>query len=273
VISTNGGRRGKYMKSFVINLDRRPDRLARMSAIFDKLGLQFDRVSAVDGTQLSRDDLIRLRGNDQARAGETACFLSHRECWRRIVEDDLPCAAIFEDDLHIADDAARLLSSSDWIPADADIIKVETMNRPTKIDKSMAALVGGRKLHRLRDTHMGAGGYILTRKGAEKLLEKSKSFDNPVDHFLFNFQLPWAGSFVTYQLSPAICVQDFFLDRRATSPIGLGSDLHDERVVKPTGLRKAWREIKRPVLQLANSARRTASNVLTDKRWITVPFR
>jgi glycosyl transferase family 25 len=261
------------MKLFVINLDRRPDRLARMSEIFDRLGLRFDRVSAVDGSLFSADDLKRLRGTDKARPGETACFLSHRECWRRIVDEDLPCAAIFEDDLHIGDGAADLLASDDWIPGNADIIKIETMNRPTKMDKSAVALAGDRKLHRLRSTHVGAGGYILTRKGAEKLLEESRVFDNPVDHFMFNFQLPSAGSSVIFQLFPAVCVQDFFLDKQAISPLGLGSDLHDERTMKPKGFRKAWREIKRPVIQLAGATRRTASNLLTDKLWTTVPFR
>lgn len=260
------------MKLFVINLDRRPDRLARISAILDGLGLPFDRIRAVDGLKLSPEELERIRGNSQARAGETACFLSHRECWRRVVEDNLPYAAIFEDDLHIGEGAATILAAGDWVPGEADIIKIETMNRPAQIDKSPAASVGDRKLHRLRSTHMGAGGYIVTRKGAEKLLANSEVFQKPVDHFMFNTELPWAKSFTTFQLVPAICVQDFFLDKH-TAPLGLGSDLHDERAMKPRGLRKAWRELKRPVAQFANHVRRTASDLLTDKRWTTVPFK
>jgi GR25 family glycosyltransferase involved in LPS biosynthesis len=36
------------MKIYVINLDRRPDRLERMQAIADSLGFEFERVSALD---------------------------------------------------------------------------------------------------------------------------------------------------------------------------------------------------------------------------------
>ncbi|MEO9338053.1 glycosyltransferase family 25 protein [Mesorhizobium sp. SB112] len=261
------------MRLFVINLDRQPERFKRMSAIFGNLGLQLDRVSAVDGATLSVDDLIRLRDNAKARPGETACFLSHRECWRRIVDEKLPYAAIFEDDLHMGDGAASVLSEGDWIPADADIVKIETMNRPVKIDKSPAGLVGDRKIHRLRGSHTGGGAYILTRKGAKKLLETSELFDNPVDHFMFNFELPWVRSLEIFQLSPAVCIQDFVLDKQASSFIGLGSDLHHERTTKPKGLAKAWREIKRPFIQLFSFIRRTAFNLLTDKRWAIVPFR
>ncbi len=34
---------------YVINLDRRPDRLAAIAADLDRLGLPFERIKAVDG--------------------------------------------------------------------------------------------------------------------------------------------------------------------------------------------------------------------------------
>ncbi|WP_309083169.1 glycosyltransferase family 25 protein [Chelativorans sp.] len=264
------------MKLFVINLDRQPERLRRMARMLEGMGLSFSRVSAVDGAQLSEEAIGRWCGHASfgaMRPGAVACFLSHRECWRRVVDEGLPLAAVFEDDLHMADDAASLLANGDWVPEETDIVKLETMRQPTRVDKSPFAVVGARRLHRLAGKHVGAGGYIVTRKGAEKLLAMSQTFNCPVDHFIFNPEQPSASSLETLQLCPAICIQDFFLKDPA-AVIGLGSDLHEERSQdRPRGLMKLWREAKRPSVQLANLVQRMASTWLTDKKWIVVDFR
>ena len=99
------------MKLFVINLDRQPERLGRMKSLLEGLELQFSRVSAVDGKLLSEEEIRSWQGRDvgphQLRAGETAVLLSHRQCWQRIVDEGLSCAAIFEDDLHLGDGRGR----------------------------------------------------------------------------------------------------------------------------------------------------------------------
>lgn len=264
------------MKLFVINLDRQPERLKRMELLFKGLGLRFIRVSAVDGQRLSQEEIRHWQsvdaGSRPLRAGETACFLSHRECWRRIVDEALPCAAIFEDDLHLGADAATLLRSGDWVPADADVVKIETKLQYARVDKAAAGSVNGRALHRLRSKHAGAGGYIVTRKGAEKLLAMSGTFPSPADQFVFNLDLPSAASLTIYQLLPAVCVQDFVVKEPAMI-IGLGSDLHDERTgEKLKGAGKLWREIKRPFLQVGGHVARFLSNASSDKKWVFVRF-
>lgn len=264
------------MKLFVINLDRQPERLRRMESLFEGLGLRFSRVSAVDGLRLSVEEMRRWQsaraGSRELRAGETACFLSHRECWRRIVGEALPSAAIFEDDVHMGADAAALLSSGGWVPEGADVVKIETKLQYAQVDRSVAGAVAGRTLHRLRSRHAGAGGYIVTRKGAEKLLAMSETFGSPVDQFIFNLDLPSGASLEIYQMLPAVCVQDFVVKEPAMV-VGLGSDLHDERTgEKLKGLGKLWREVKRPFLQLGGNVARLLSDVSSDKKWVFVRF-
>jgi len=259
------------LKLFVINLDRRPDRLERMVAIFADAGFEFERVRAIDGQLLSPDEVYKYRGDRAARRGETACFLSHRSCWERVVREQLPYAAIFEDDVHFGADVGALFGSSDWLPPEADIIKLETMRRHAKIDKAPAASIGRRGLHRLHNFHPGAAAYIVTRRGAEKLLAASERFDDPVDHFMFNPALDGARKLAIFQLVPAVCCQDFFIrDKQAT--LGLGSELHDERVTRPTASQKLARELKRPLVQLVALAGRTISNLLSRERWMIIPF-
>lgn len=263
--------RRNTLKLFVINLDRRPDRLARMTEILAGAGLKFDRIRAVDGAELSSDEVNRLGGDSCAPRGETACFLSHRSCWQRIVDGDIPFAAIFEDDVHFGTDVATVFRTSDWLPEDADIIKLETMRRRARIDKTPIAFVGHRTLHRLHTFHPGTAAYIVTRRGAEKLLAESQKFDTPVDHFMFNFALRGAKAFSIFQVVPAVCCQDFFL-RDTQSTIGLGSDLHNERTTKLTASQKCLRELKRPLMQLFGIAQRAKCNLLGRERWMIIPF-
>ncbi|WP_348625593.1 glycosyltransferase family 25 protein [Mesorhizobium sp. L2C084A000] len=78
------------MKRLVINLDRSPDRLARVTAEFARIGVPFERVQAIDARD--RPDLDQLPQNVGYRNrlpltdGEIACLLSHRACWAAIAQ-------------------------------------------------------------------------------------------------------------------------------------------------------------------------------------------
>ena len=263
------------MKLFVINLDRQPERLGRMKSLLEGLELQFSRVSAVDGKLLSEEEIRSWQGRDvgshQLRAGETRVLSQPpARCSASLMRGFSCC--IFEDDLHLGTDAAALLRSGAWVPEVADVIKIETKLGYARVDRSPALKVRGRTLNRLRSRHAGAGGYIVTRKGAEKLLRMSETFSSPADQFIFNLDLPSAASLATYQLLPAVCVQDFVVKESAMI-VGLGSDLHDERTgEKLKGMSKLWRECKRPFRQLAGHIARLLSDASLDKKWVFVRF-
>jgi glycosyl transferase, family 25 len=270
LIGANEGQSAAFkMKLFLINLDRRSDRLRHMTEILDGLGLPFTRISAVDGMQLPMGEVQRW---GSLPPGATACFLSHRECWKRVIHEALPYAIVLEDDLHLAPDAASLLCNGDWVPKEADVVKLETRVCRTRVDKAVAAAISGRSLHRLRSSHMGTGGYVVTRKGAERLLALSERLEAPVDHFMFNSGLPSAASLTTFQLVPAVCVQDSYIGQ-PSMVLGIESDLLDERgPTKLRGIGKFWRELKRPFVQFSGFVLRTVSGLLTDKKWVFVKF-
>jgi glycosyl transferase family 25 len=264
------------MKIFVINLDREQQRLARIERVFAGLGLDFTMVSAIDRETLPADELHKWQSREAGvrhlRPGETACFLSHRECWRRIVREDLPLAAVFEDDIHIGTDATAVLRSADWFPAEADIVKIETKLEYARVDKSSVGDVGQRTMHRMRSKHAGAAGYILTRDCAEKLLGMSEIMSSPVDQFMFNTALPSSASLALFQLLPAVCVQDFYIKTPATT-IGLGSDLHNERTSPATeGLAKLLRRVVRLAGKVTQRGARLASSAVSQKKWVFVRF-
>ena len=75
----------------VINLERRPDRLARMTAQLEKAGLSFEVQVAVDGQLETHEPKFLSKG-------AIGCWKSHVNAMRRIAESKAPFGLILEDD-------------------------------------------------------------------------------------------------------------------------------------------------------------------------------
>jgi GR25 family glycosyltransferase involved in LPS biosynthesis len=79
----------------VINLERRPDRLARISAQLQKAGLNFEVQVAIDGQLENHEPKFLSKG-------AVGCWKSHVNSMRRIVEAKAPFGLILEDDAVIS---------------------------------------------------------------------------------------------------------------------------------------------------------------------------
>jgi glycosyl transferase family 25 len=243
------------MNVYLINLDRSPERLSRMTTIFGDLGLDFTRVPAVDGAKLIAEGKLRQPERAgliyQLGPGETGCFLSHRACWEAIASAEQDHAAIFEDDVHFGSGLADLLSSDAWIPGDADVVKLETTRVHTLLERKHGRFVLGRSLKRLRAIHTGASGYILSKSAARKLIALSQDFVDPVDQFMFNPACTAWAELTIYQLAPAICIQDMLVGADS-QVVGFKSTLENERPElkrRSEQMSKPLREVVRPLRQ------------------------
>jgi Glycosyltransferase involved in LPS biosynthesis len=203
------------MKVLLINLDRATDRLERMRRVFGEAGIEFERVSGVDGSQLSGEELERCQPQPVyfgwLAKGELGCFLSHRLCWKRIAEGPHEHVAVFEDDIVFGSDAAALLADTQWVPADADIVKLDAAPFRTYIGRDGKDLPGGRRLHRLCFNHYCTGGYIISKRAAAYLLKESEILRAPVDEFMFNVVSPAFRRSRVYQVVPALCTQERYV--------------------------------------------------------------
>jgi glycosyl transferase family 25 len=197
--------------AFLINLDRSSDRLEAMTGRLSQLGLSCERVSAIDGRMLGEKDLAAVRttvrGWTPLSAAEVGCFLSHRKCWELIAAQKDEYGCIFEDDVVFSPHMSGFLSSSGWIPRNADVIKLEAAGDRVWLDARAVALADGFQLSRLRSTHYRAGGYILSRNAANFLLSRTRTFSAPVDLILFDPAFGIASKIVIYQVLPALCAQ------------------------------------------------------------------
>jgi glycosyl transferase family 25 len=200
------------MKSYLINLDRSSARWGRMSDRFAAIGLAFERVPAVDGGRLGAaeiSDVYRpVLGAAVMTPGEIGCFLSHRRCWELIASGPDPFGCIFEDDVLVSPHTPLFLGDdASWIPADADIVKIETAGGNVWFDRAVSPLAKNFNLGLLRSFHFGSGGYILSKAGAERLLTATRIFSDAVDHVKFNPACGIAGRLKSYQVLPALCIQ------------------------------------------------------------------
>ncbi len=262
------------MKIYLINLDRSPERLALMDGAFSGIGVEFTRVQAVDGKLLptGAESPIPKRPGQfyQLGAGETACFLSHQKCWHAAAAGDAEYSAIFEDDAHFGESAGELLRTTSWIPKDADIVKLETTLVRTLFDKLPATGFGSRHVNRLRGTHGGTCGYVVSRQAARKLIAASEGFVDPVDQYMFNTGSAVWPSLKIYQLTPAVCIQDMFLEGGSVVST-LVSTLGQERPItnRRDGRTKLFKEAARPLNRLG----KLLVSKIRGHEWKRVPFR
>ncbi len=193
------------MKCLVINLDRSVDRLADVMAEFSRIGVPFERVAGIDavtGAPFIAPPLSEA---------EVCCFLSHRLCWQIIADGPDRYGAVFEDDVVFSHDAGPMLADDSWIPRDADVVKLETFFVPVRVGGRHVPVKNGYSATLLLGQHMGACGYILTKKAAQKLLKGTRRLKATVDFVLFSPTEMTTARNTTYQLMPALCAQAQFV--------------------------------------------------------------
>ncbi|MGE3623113.1 MAG: glycosyltransferase family 25 protein [Bdellovibrionales bacterium] len=112
------------MQTFLINLDRTPDRLAKFERTNPHLK-NVTRFPAIDGRAISREKLVGQNIFDadvNYSPGAIGCALSHFRLWNMVMTDRQP-ATIMEDDAILHHDFETLAPAvTAGLPADWDIL-------------------------------------------------------------------------------------------------------------------------------------------------------
>ncbi len=112
------------MKIFVINLLRSVERRKHITEQLEKLHLEYEIFNAVDGTELTDDFLknnvdidafMKRPGSIRGRKGIIGCALSHKEIYKKIIQDGIQRALIIEDDIIFNKDIVPILNKLDSI--------------------------------------------------------------------------------------------------------------------------------------------------------------
>ncbi|MDI1224402.1 MULTISPECIES: glycosyltransferase family 25 protein [Acinetobacter] len=242
------------MKNFVISLKSAKDRRAHILQQFDDKDIPFSFFDAIEPdsivTQAEKINLTLCQSD--LSQNELACLLSHVSLWQKAIDEKIPAIAIFEDDIHLGQDAELFLKDSNWLSY--DIVKTEKAYAKVVLDLDKTKVFNNKNffLRRLRKAHLGAAGYILSYNGAIELVEYLKKQDvfDHVDQMIFRKYIS-ERKLGVYQLTPALCIQDYILnpnEQKFTTSL----QWRDQVVSKPTGLQKVLREVSRVFIQLAD---------------------
>lgn len=179
--------------TYVLNLDRHPDRLARMTQQATDAGIGFERIPAVDASLLSdraMDALVAPNGPiPRMPKGARACTASHIDMYRRFLKTDADYALILEDDAMLSPDlgadVAGLVQDGDF-----DILNLNRQTPRGAVKKLVVGRQGrqvaGFDVRRLAGIHYGTAGYLISRHAAQVVLSVYPRPNAPIDHLLFN---------------------------------------------------------------------------------------
>ena len=115
------------MKNIVISLKTATARREHIVQEFGKQNIGFEFFDALT-PDLARPLAEKMQlhiQEDFLSPGELACFMSHVSIWQKMVDEQIPHLAIFEDDVYLGQNADYFLSNDTWIQSDWQIIKLE----------------------------------------------------------------------------------------------------------------------------------------------------
>lgn len=250
------------MKNFVISLKEKNDkRREHINNEFSGKGIAFSFFDAVtpatNEIYLSKFNLSNK--NTEISEVEISCFLSHVCLWQKVIDEKIPAAAIFEDDIYLGKDSEYLLTDYSWVPEDAHILKTEKFHSHIPSMEQQKKIAHGFKKFRLKAEHLGCAGYIITYAGAKFLMEKIKKSElkYPVDREVFEFYLG-DKNYYAYQINPALCIQDFIINKNKntfSSALSTDRSIFQDRFrrKRKVALHKVIvREIIRPIRKMTN---------------------
>lgn len=203
---------------YVLNLNRHPDRLEEMQKQLNSLGVNWERIEAVDALEASEEELDKYIDAfgpiSRMGSGARACTVGHFKIWEKFLDTGKPIAFILEDDVKISHHFSMFIDEASKLADDVDILNFNRQNSRRAQKKLVVSKIGSVDgayfaALRLLGPHYGTAGYMITRATALHLVNTIKRTNVPIDHLLFN---PNVSSFSRtsriYQTFPAMVEPD-----------------------------------------------------------------
>lgn len=240
--------------ALVLNLDGSNDRLAHFAEQASQAGVEFERLSAVDGRIMSADELSGATDKSAIyplAPSDIGCLLSHRRAWARILESDAAWGVIFEDDACLSAHTGRIIAA---LPSDRTlptIIKLETYGDQKVALDAKRISFAGRSLQQLRGIAIGTAGYAINRSACLLLMAQAPRFAVPSDLYLFSKRHGAFRNATVYMLNPAPVIQADRIDDKKSIFVSSYIQRGKQMQPRPGALKLLKREIYRVMEQLA----------------------
>lgn len=178
-----------------------------MQAQLLALGITPIRIAAVNGRDPAEMARSAMATYAPLTPGEIGCFESHRRVWQKMVAEGIPAAFVLEDDMLVSDDFAHLDIAADLL-AGIDLIKIDyDTTLPTCYGGKRVPVTKTRSMSRLLCTEKSTGCYLVTLRGANRLLKGTRNYMLPVDTLMFNVHSKIFWSLGVWKLRDAAAIQ------------------------------------------------------------------
>lgn len=230
------------LSTWVINLDRAPDRLARISAQLAGLGLPFTRLAAVDARALQPtqraeldDATYRQRHGMTPVLGELGCYLSHVAVMNAFLASPARFALVLEDDVLLQPGLPAVLQALAAQAGRWDMVKLSGVHSGTPV--TVAELVPGHALAVMLSRCTGSSAYLVNRRAAEAYLRRPGGLlpmALPYDHV---FDQGWRFGLKVRLVTPTPCGHDAQIASTIVAPPGATRKFHWTRRLPAFGYR------------------------------------
>jgi len=187
---------------FIINLKKDTQKKLHMQELCAKYGLQPEFIEAVDGKSLTVEDMAKTYSNALAieklgrelSKGEIGCALSHKNVYKKMIDENIEMALILEDDVDFDNKLVKSLREINKLPYDWEVILLGHHTGSSREIRTQWSIWYKQIiseefiLRRPCEVGYGAYGYYLNRKGAEKLYNHLDLIRLPIDHYTGNYR-------------------------------------------------------------------------------------
>jgi len=199
------------LHTWVINLDRAPERLARIGTRLDALGVPWTRFPAVEGKLLgAAEQAARL---DQAgferrhgmtpSLGELGCYLSHVRLMQAFLATEHSFALILEDDVKPTAALPEVLRSLMAASGRWDMVKLSAIHSGTPV--GVLDVGQGHQLGVMFSRCTGSSAYVINRTAAQRYVQQLLPMQLPYDHA---YDRGWVYGLKVRRVFPEVCVHD-----------------------------------------------------------------
>ncbi len=193
-----------WTEAFVITLGRAVERRGQVERLRAACPVPCHVVEAVDGDALSEEERNKVyrrqlhspRYPFRMKPAEIGCFLSHRNVWQRIVDDNLDTALVLEDDVELEPGFNNAFAFACTKIRQGDYIQFRV--RPIRGQRCSTSLPF--TLHTPVVTGFGTVAQLVSRDAAERLITFTREFDRPIDTLL---QMKWLTGIMPAAVFPS----------------------------------------------------------------------
>jgi len=179
-------------QAFVISLDDAHQRRTRFAdrarAVEAKVDWTFfDAHRGLDPRLAYEPALAQTHYGRALRQGELGCYSSHVGTWRALLEGDADQCIVLEDDVIVDWRTLELVAQNDFAGRGHHYVRLYCRRPSQFVVLDPKYLNNSTSLLRLLGKPYGTQGYVMTRTGAERMLEVCSTVVRPIDDQMDRF--------------------------------------------------------------------------------------